>query len=233
MSTDESCKVIHAIWLGDRLPPLAHVCIDDWRKQGYTYKLWLDSDPQIQCWIRECTFARECYQRGLLAFVTDYLRLKILSQEGGLYLDTDVTINRDPFPLFESVVFSVGYESDTLLGTAVIYAKKHSTLLSKLVLFYEEEIMSSTLYMGPGIMTELVSRESDTASEPLFIAPVHYFYNYQGEAIQFKPVAERYMTHWFQHSWKRSKGLIFLRTKSKGLLGYLYEWQKEFFRLRK
>ena len=86
-------KTIHAIWLGNRLPPLAHVCIDDWRKQGYDYKLWLDTDPQIKRWIQECTFARECYQRGLLAFVTDYLRLKILTQEGGLYLDTDVTIN--------------------------------------------------------------------------------------------------------------------------------------------
>lgn len=233
MNTDECNKVIHAIWLGDRLPPLAHVCIDDWKKQGYTYQLWLDSDPQIKHWIRECTFARECYQRGLLAFVTDYLRLKILAQEGGLYLDTDVTINRDPFPLFESVSFGVGYESEKLLGTAVIYARKDSVLLSELVRFYEEEIMSSPLYMGPDIMTEFLSRKLNSTDEATLVAPVHYFYNYQGEAIHFEASDDRYMTHWFQHSWKRSSGLIFLRAKSKGLSGYLYEWQKEFFRLRK
>lgn len=233
MSVGECNRVIHAIWLGNTLPPLAHVCIDDWRKQGYRYKLWLDTDPQIQLWIQQCTFARECYRRGLLAFVTDYLRLKILAQEGGLYLDTDVTINNDPFPLFESVAFGVGYESDRLIGTAAIYARKDSVLLSELVRFYEEEIMSSPLYMGPEVMTELVSRQRERAVEPTLIAPVHYFYNYQGEAIHFEPAAERYLTHWFQHSWKRSSGLIFLRAKSKGLAGYLYEWQKEFFRLRK
>ena len=45
-------RTIHAIWLGSRLPPLAHVCIDDWRKQGYDYKLWLDTDPQVKRWIQ-------------------------------------------------------------------------------------------------------------------------------------------------------------------------------------
>ncbi|MGL6383711.1 glycosyltransferase family 32 protein [Aeromonas caviae] len=226
-------RTIHAIWLGSRLPPLAHVCIDDWRKQGYDYKLWLDTDPQVKRWIQECTFARECYRRGLLAFVTDYLRLKILAQEGGLYLDTDVTINQDPFPLFESVAFSVGYESDRLIGTAVIYARQDSAMLSELVRFYEQEIMSTPMYMGPEIMTHLVSEKLASSGDTALIAPVHYFYNYQGEAIHFEPAAERYMTHWFQHSWKSSSGLVFLRAKAKGWSGYLYEWQKEFFRLRK
>lgn len=40
------------------------------------------------------------------------------------------------------------------------------------------------------------------------------------------------MTHWFQHSWKRSKELVFLKSKSRGVLGFLYEYQKELFRLR-
>lgn len=92
------------------LPPLAHVCIDDWRKQGYDYKLWLDTDPQIKDpGVHLCSGV--LINGALLAFVTDYLRLKILTQEGGLYLDTDAPINQDPFPLFESVAFGVN-ESD-------------------------------------------------------------------------------------------------------------------------
>lgn len=225
-------KKIHAIWLGEKLPLLAHVCIDDWRKQGYDYKLWLDSDPQIKAWINSCTFARKCYEKGLFAFVTDYLRLKILSAEGGLYLDTDVTMNTDPFPLFQNIDFCVGYEEGERLGTAAIYARRNSEVLAALVRFYEEDIMTSPLYMGPEIMTWFVAEQSPHVSDRIFLAPQHFFYSYQGEPIHFSPPQERYVTHWFQHSWKHTKHLVFLKAKGKGLAGYLYEWQKEFFRFR-
>lgn len=119
----KSIETIHAIWLGDCLPPLAHVCIDDWKKQGYKYRLWLETDSKIKLWIDGCEFAKKCYDKGLYAFVTDYLRLKILAEEGGLYLDTDVTIDRNPFPLFKSYDFCVGSESEGQVGTAIIYAK--------------------------------------------------------------------------------------------------------------
>lgn len=161
-------KKIHAIWLGEKLPLLAHVCIDDWRKQGYDYKLWLDSDPQIKAWINSCTFARKCYEKGLFAFVTDYLRLKILSAEGGLYLDTDVTMNTDPFPLFQNIDFCVGYEEGERLGTAAIYARRNSEVLAALVRFYEEDIMTSPLYMGPEIMTWFVAEQSPHVSDRIF-----------------------------------------------------------------
>ena len=81
-------------------------------------------------------------------------------------------------------------------------------MLSELVRFYEEEIMSSPMYMGPEIMTRLVSDKLAQSGDAALIAPVHYFYNYQGEAIHFEPATERYMTHWFQHSWKRSSARL-------------------------
>lgn len=97
---ENGVDLIHAIWLGGCLPSITHICIDDWSKQGYQYKLWTDADPKIKDWIAHCKFAKKCYDKGLYAFVTDCLRLKILAEEGGLYLDVDVTINNDPFPLF-------------------------------------------------------------------------------------------------------------------------------------
>ncbi|MFQ1804297.1 glycosyltransferase family 32 protein [Aeromonas veronii] len=222
---------IHAIWLGDCLPPLAHVCIDDWRKQGYKYRLWLETDSKIKSWIDGCEFAKKCYDKGLYAFVTDYLRLKILAEEGGLYLDTDVTIDKNPFPLFKPYDFCVGYESECQVGTAIIYAKKMSTHLASLIDFYENKIMDSELYMGPDIMTYILDQHAQ--NDNLKIFDQSFFYDYSGEKISYLPNPQRYMTHWFQHSWKRSKELVFLKSKSKGILGFLYEYQKELFRLRK
>ncbi|UTV27903.1 glycosyltransferase family 32 protein [Photobacterium atrarenae] len=223
-------KQIHAIWLGHQMPPLAFACLDDWQKQGYEFTLWTENDPLIKQWIAGCAFARECYDRGLYAFVTDYLRLKILQHAGGLYLDVDVTIQQDPFPLFESCKFSVGYESDTMLGTASIYAEPDSIVLNTLVEFYENGIYQSPLYMGPGIMTHFLIEQELSKAEPCHLYPVEYFYNYQGEPMHFDKPANAYLTHWFQHSWRKSKGLVFLKSKHLGLWGKLYVWQKYFFR---
>ena len=229
-NTGIGCDKIHAIWLGDRLPPLAHVCIDDWSKQGYEYKIWLDCDPKIKDWIAGCEFSRRCYEKGLYAFVTDYLRLKILAEEGGIYMDTDVTINKNPFGIFHDYNFGVGYEEGDRIGTAIIYAKQDSSTLARLIHFYENEIMNSELYMGPDIMTHILKSESIVENVGVF--DKHYFYDYSGEKINYTPHPDRYVTHWFQHSWKRSNGLVFLKSKHKGMLGFLYEYQKELFRFR-
>ena len=223
-------KMIHAIWLGEKLTPLAHVCIDDWKKQGYTFKLWTEKDPEIIEWIELCEFTRECYQRKLYAFVSDYLRLKVLQHSGGLYLDTDVTIQKNPFELFSGYKFVAGYESEGVLGTAVIYAEKDSTILESVISFYEKKIIQSNLYMGPGVLNYLSVKCDFSKMEKCAMYDVNYFYNYKNEAIEFIKPNEAYLTHWFQYSWKKNKGLNYLKSKHLGLWGRIYVWQKGFFR---
>jgi len=224
---------IHAIWLGNKLTPLALVCIEDWKKQGYEYKVWKEEDSLITEWIDGCEFAKECYKRGLYAFVTDYLRLKILQHEGGLYLDTDVTVQKNPFPLFEECQFAVGYESESMIGTACIYAQKESKILANLIDFYEHKILSSPLYMGPGIMTHVLIDNEMKDIEKSLIFPVEYFYCYLGNGQEFTTPDNSYLVHWFQHSWKDPRKAIYLKSKHMGLLGKIYTWQKYIFKKRK
>lgn len=225
-------KTIHAVWLGRRMPPLAHACIDDWSKQGYEFRLWTESDKAINEWIDSCVFAKMCYQKKLYAFVSDYLRLKILQSEGGLYLDTDVTIRKNPFPLFFGVQFSVGYENEDFLGTASIYAEKNSRILAALIDFYESSIWESPLYIGPQIVTSLLIDKGLQEIECCKLYPVEYFYGYQQEPMKFVAPDNSYLIHWFQHSWGRAPGLVFLKSKHLGFWGRLYTWQKYFFRGR-
>lgn len=223
---------IHAIWLGERMPPLAHACLDDWAKQGYSYKLWTDQDYLVQDWIQSCAFAKACYKRKLFAFVSDYLRLKILQHEGGLYLDTDVTIRQNPFDLFNGMSFSAGYETKKFIGTASIYAEKGSLILQKAIDFYEKDIWASSLYIGPQILTYLLIDKGYSELEACKLYPVDYFYNYQQEPITFKVSENSHLIHWFQHSWKQSSGVVFLKTKHLGFWSKIYVWQKYFFRGR-
>lgn len=219
---------IHAIWLGNKLTPLALACLDDWSKQGYNYKLWTERDEIILKWINSCEFARECYRRKLYAFVTDYLRLKILQKEGGLYLDTDVTIRKNPFDIFENIDFCVGYEDNDFFGTAVIFSKSNSEILSAAISFYENEIMQSNLFIGPQVLTYLINNKKH--SDKLLKAPKEYFYSYDanGKIPELQNI--NYLVHWFQHSWKNPKGMYFLKSKNKGIFGKAYEWQKYFFK---
>ncbi len=222
--------LIHAIWLGNKMPPLSHACLDDWQKMGFAYKLWTDSNEQLQTWISDCHFAKESYKRGLYAFVSDYLRLKVLEQEGGLYLDTDVTIRQNPFPLFAGLKFAMGYETDDYLGTAAIYSEPDSTILAELIAFYEGEIWSSPLYIGPQIATHLIKDRNLHETESCEFFPINYFYPYQQEPMKFVCPDESYLVHWFQHSWKQSPGMTFLKAKHLGIWGKFYTWQKYFLR---
>ncbi|MGP4844787.1 glycosyltransferase family 32 protein [Marinobacter sp. 1Y8] len=223
-------KTIHTIWLGKRMPPLVHACIDDWDKQGFSYRVWSEADTQVMMWIESCPFANACYKKGLYAFVSDYLRLKILQDQGGLYLDTDVTIRKDPFPLFEGYRFSVGYETERFLGTAAIYAEKESNTLAELITFYEDEIWRSPLYIGPQILSSLLLERNLCEEESKKLYPVDFFYNYQGENLNFKPPENSYLVHWFQNSWGSDKAIVFVKSKHMNLFGKFYVWQKYFFR---
>ena len=220
-------KSIHAIWLGAKMPPLSHACINDWKKQGYEVNLWTDSNEQVLDWISNCEFSRECYKKGLFAFVSDYLRICILHKYGGLYLDTDVTIVHDPFELFNDCDFCIGLENKTLVGTASIFSKKSNKILKRLLNFYENEIMSSPLYMGPDIMTYVL--EPLKSTDGIRVLDPEYFFSYQGQDIEFNHPKNAHLIHWYQHSWKNND-IPFLKSKHKGILGKLYEYQKPLFR---
>ena len=88
-------KTIHCIWLGKgSLPCRSSAFIKLWKRKlpDYTIKIWNEDNLPIT---EECSrnkYLRECYKRKLYAFVSDYFRLWILFNYGGIYLDTDVEI---------------------------------------------------------------------------------------------------------------------------------------------
>ena len=84
-------KVIHYIWIGHNpLPELALNCIRSWKEKcpDYEIRLWNEENLNIQ----ECLFAKQAYENKKYGFVTDYLRLNIVYEHGGIYLDTDVEV---------------------------------------------------------------------------------------------------------------------------------------------
>lgn len=88
-------KVIHYCWFGrGPMPEVAQECIDSWRKfmPDYEIKLWNEDNFDVNI----CTYTAEAYRAKKYAFVSDYARLWILYNYGGVYFDTDVKLLASP-----------------------------------------------------------------------------------------------------------------------------------------
>lgn len=126
-------KVIHYVWMGGNEKPSSVIkCIESWKKILPDYKIieWNESNFNVD----ESPYCKKAYENKKWAFVSDYVRLYVLLNNGGIYLDTDVELKKKFDDLLSFDLF-LGKMYKTVIGTAVIGAKKNNkdikTLLDK------------------------------------------------------------------------------------------------------
>lgn len=95
-------KKIHYCWFGgNKMPEIAEKCIESWKKYcpGYEIICWNESN----CDLSVNTFVKQAAENNKWAFVSDYFRLKIIEEQGGIYLDIDVELLKplDDLTLYE------------------------------------------------------------------------------------------------------------------------------------
>ena len=131
-------KYIHYCWFGGKkLPRLAKKCIKSWKKYLPDYEIicWNEKNTDLN----ECPFIKEAYEKKKWAFVADYARTKALYEYGGIYLDTDVMIKKDPTFLLDDPAF-LGIEDSSYVNAAVWGIKEAHHFLAKEVLdFYRAQ----------------------------------------------------------------------------------------------
>ncbi|MFA0254816.1 glycosyltransferase family 32 protein [Vibrio breoganii] len=128
-------KKIHYCWFGTKTKPNDVVdYIDGWNNLLTDYEIieWNESNFDIN----ECEFIANAYKNGKWAFVSDYVRLRVLNEYGGIYLDTDIEIinNFDDYLKYEGFL---GFMYNCALGTAVIGSKKGSKFTADLLQLYK------------------------------------------------------------------------------------------------
>lgn len=128
-------KKIHYCWFGGKEKPEdVKRYIASWKKYcpDYEIKEWNESNFDI----RENNYCREAYEAKKWAFVTDYVRLKALYEEGGFYMDTDVEVVKslDPLRVYDAVS---GYESQTHIPTGTMGACRDNEWIGMLLHDYD------------------------------------------------------------------------------------------------
>ncbi len=74
-----------------------------------------------------------CFERKKWAFVSDWLRLKVLYEYGGIYLDTDIQVEKSLPEEFYQDSLVLGYAYDNMICTAFIMAAPHHPFIKYLL----------------------------------------------------------------------------------------------------
>ena len=108
-------KNIHYCWFGrGKKPRLAKKCIASWKKYCPDYKIieWNEDNFDVS----QYPYAQYCLVNRKFAFLSDFVRLRVIHQYGGLYFDTDVEFIRRPDECLQYDAF-FGFENDAFVNT--------------------------------------------------------------------------------------------------------------------
>lgn len=130
-------KVIHYCWFGrGELPKLAKKCIKSWKKYCPDYEIVCHNEDNFD--VAQNRYAKEAYDAGKWAFVSDYVRLQVLYDEGGIYLDTDVELIKPLDALIQEHGF-MGFDDNGVIATGLGFAcEKENALVGALLCDYDD-----------------------------------------------------------------------------------------------
>ena len=110
-------KKIHYCWFGrNEFPPKAQKCLASWKKYCPDYEIveWNEDNFDVN----QNAYTKMCYEQKKYAFLTDYIRLVVLEEHGGIYFDTDVEAVRSFDDLLDQPAF-FGFEDNDHVNTGV------------------------------------------------------------------------------------------------------------------
>ena len=203
-------KIIHYCWFGNGpMPEKEQKCIETWKKffPDYRFIKWDENN----CDFKSCKFAMQAYDAKKYAFVSDYVRAKVLFKYGGLYLDTDVEVIK-PFPKILDGKGFVGFERRHFIGTAVLASKVGSEVMQRLVNYYEQhdflmEDGSMDNIANVSVLTDILKEyglelggERQTVAE-FEVFNREYFYPKKLDEDDFRITDETCAIHKCSNSW--------------------------------
>ncbi|HFI0078726.1 glycosyltransferase family 32 protein [Streptococcus suis] len=228
-------KKIHYCWFGGNpLPETVQRCIDSWKKFCPDYEIieWNESNYDVH----KIPFISEAYNAKKYAFVSDYARLDIVYNEGGIYLDTDVELIRP----IDVLLLHSGFMGTELLGrvnTGVGFgAVKHHQFIKENMEIYEK-LEFDTKYMVTCVeITTSLLEKYGLASKNivqniagLTIYPTEYFCPYNMETGKTTITDNTYSIHHYDATWYGDgikatvkKQLLPLKIKTRQVIDRLF-----------
>lgn len=213
-------KKIHYCWFGRGVKSkLAERCIASWKKYCPDYEIieWNEDNFDLDY----NGYTRYCYDNKKWAFLSDFVRLVVVAEQGGIYFDTDVELLKSP-DMFLGYEAFYGFENQSNVNTGQGFGAEaqHATILAMKAEYERLEPDSNGNYpivVCPALNTSALipfglvldgSRQNIAGAE---ILPKDWLNPYDDPTGQLHKTNDTVSVHWYSKSWM-SKGAI-LRSK--------------------
>lgn len=204
-------RIIHYCWFGKgKIPDEYKNYMKTWKQYcpDYEIKQWNETNYDIA----KNLYMKQAYDKKMWAFVSDYARIDIIYQYGGIYLDCDVELLK-PLDDFLSEDMYCGFEDDKYINLGHGFgAVKGHPYLKSLLQYYEnlsfiDDGGKMNLTACPFYQTEVIKSYGILAenrfqkSDKIVVYPSEVFspYSYWGIG---KITEKTYSIHHFSASWK-------------------------------
>lgn len=130
-------RKIHYFWFGNNpKSELIKNCIESWKKYAPNFEIieWTEEN----CDVNECKFVQEAYKAKKWAFVSDYFRAKTIYEEGGIYLDTDMELQK-PIDILTTHSAFFHFETDTV-AAGIFGAVAKNSIIKDLYESYVDDV---------------------------------------------------------------------------------------------
>ena len=230
-------KIIHYCWLSDDpFPDLIEKCINSWKEKLPDYK--------IKCWntsnfdITSTDYTREAFEAKKYAFVSDYIRLYALYEEGGIYLDSDIEVIKRFDELLADDAFTC-FENNHSVAAWIFGSKPHNPIFKEFLDIYKNKHFivdngQMDLTPNPVPITNICEKHGlilNNITQKLDYISVYskdYFCPYNRATEELNITNNTYCIHYFNGAWipAEKKAII---TKRKDIIlkygkiaGYLF-----------
>lgn len=242
-------KIIHYTWFsGEPFPEKIQMCVDSWKKllPDWEFRLWdMESIRPI-----DSVFLREALVERKWAYAADYVRLYAVYHHGGVYLDTDVILQKPLDPLLvarafigkeNSVHYEGGFIAQYLSSHCFGAEKEHPFIKDCLDYFHDRHFVTSrneilpqplryNFVLLPYIQAEIARcygyewrpllQEKQYCRQGLIIYPTSFF-------DPQKITSESYCKHLALGSWRTDKAnepVYNLKYKITWRLLWFFKW---------
>lgn len=222
-------KRIHYFWGEPDRPPLMKKCLKSWDIYLPEYKQfeWGINNYDVN----KHPFTTKAFAEKKWAFLSDYIRLDMLFQHGGVYMDTDIEVIKPLDNLLHAGVV-LGMESGTHVNPSIFAARPRHWFIKEVM---DEYSVLDEYIPVPVIMTKVLNRyvkelrNEYREYKDIIIYPTEYFYPF-GFNEKFTPnciTKNTYTIHWWNYSWGDGKVKILKRLGLLSIAIRIKNWIKK------
>lgn len=210
-------KKIHYCWFGrGEKSKLTKKCISSWKQYCPDYEIieWNEDNFNID----QHPYLRWCYDNQKWAFLSDFARLLIIKDNGGIYFDTDVELIQKPDILLQYSAF-FGFENNENIATGLGFGAEanHITVVAMIDLYMNIQRNaddSFPLIVCPALNTQALiplglclngERQSVKGAE---ILPVDFLNPYNDQTGVMTKTGNTISIHWYSKAWLDKKAVL-------------------------